>query len=310
MSGVPEGSVLGPIPFLLFINDLDEKAMPNQIFKKFADDTKIVQILDGPDSSEELQNTLNRLCEWAVTWGMQFNVSKCHVMHIGRHNPHHQYSMNGVVLDVSNEERDIGVTVTSNLKPSKQCTKAAATATTVLMQILKSFHYRDRHLYLALYKQYVRPHLEFAVTAWSPWTQADIQCLEKVQIRAVKAVSGLKGREYEEKLAELGLPSLSERRAEIDMVQTFKIVNRIDDVRSDQWFSRADMRRPTRTTAGRDILLKERSNHEFRRNFYSQRVIDPWNELPDQLKEAKSVASFKRQLRRHVGKVVPAMHAM
>ena len=306
LSGVPQGSVLGPVLFLLFINDLDEKATKGQIFKKFADDTKVAQILDGPNSRAELQNTLDRLCEWAETWGMSFNVAKCHVMHIGKNNPQHQYRMDGVVLKETEEERDIGITVTSNLKPAKQCLKAAATATSVLMQILKSFHYRDRHLYMNLYKQYVRPHLEFAVTAWSPWNRADIDCLEKVQMKAVKAVSGLKGKEYEERLTELGLPSLSERRAEMDMVQTYKIVNGVDDVRSEVWFRRADTRRPTRTTTGRDMLLKHRSAHEFRRNFFSQRVVDPWNELPDELKEATSVASFKRLLRRHVGKVVPA----
>ena len=68
----------------------------------------------------------------------------------------------------------------------------------MLAQILRAFHYRDRHVYISLYKQYVRPHLEFAVAAWSPWTKADIECLEKVQMKAVRAVSGLRGRSYEE----------------------------------------------------------------------------------------------------------------
>ena len=71
-------------------------------------------------------------------------------------------------------------------------------------QILQAFHYRDRHVYISLHKQYVRPHLEFAVAAWSPWTKAAIDCLEKVQ---VKAVSRLRGRSYEERTAELGLPT-------------------------------------------------------------------------------------------------------
>ena len=297
LSGVPQGSVLGPILFLLFINDLDEEVAADQIVKKFADDTKIAQVIEGPDSAASLQNTLDRLCSWARKWGMAFNTSKCHVMHVGRANPSHQYKMNGKVLTVSEEERDIGVTVTRNLKPSKQCQKAAQTAFTVLNQILKAFHYRDRHIFKGLYVQYVRPHLEFAVAAWSPWTQADTHCLERVQIRAVKAISGLKGQTYEERLAELNLQSLQNRRVEIDMVQTFKLVNGTD---SGQWFTRADNRRATRATAGRDNLLLMPSQHEYRRNFFSQRVITGWNTLPDTVKEARNAEGFKRQYRRHL----------
>ena len=112
------------------------------------------------------------------------------------------------MLGTSESERDFGVTVDHSLKPSVQCKKAVQTASTVLGQIIRSFHYRDRHIFLRLYLQYVRPHLEFSVAAWAPWTQADITCLERIQQRAIKAVSGLKGTTYEERLVELGLPSL------------------------------------------------------------------------------------------------------
>ena len=123
--------------------------------------------------------------------------------------------------------------ITSNLKPRQQCRKAARTASAVLGQIIRAFHYRDSKVFLNLYKQYVRPHLEFAVAAWSPWTQEDMETLEKVQKRAVKAVSGLRSQAYEDRLAELKLPSLRERRKEIDMIQTFKLVN---DESSAQFF--------------------------------------------------------------------------
>ena len=77
------------------------------------------------------------------------------------------------------EERDIGVTVSCNLKPSQQCKKAAQTASVVLGQITRAFH--NRKVFLNLHKQYVRPHLEFSVTAWAPWTQEDMETLEKVK---------------------------------------------------------------------------------------------------------------------------------
>ena len=89
-------------------------------------------------------------------------------MHIWRNNPKHVYSMNGVQLVETTEERDIRVTVSCNLKPGQQCRKAAQTASVVLGQITRAFHYRDRGVFLNLYKQYVRPHLEFSVAAWAP----------------------------------------------------------------------------------------------------------------------------------------------
>ena len=244
LSGVPQG-VLGPVLFLLFINDLDTVAVERQWLMKFADDNKLAQIIKNDNDAEELQETLNKMCTWARSWGMEFNVTKCHVMHVGRHNKRHIYSMDGTALAETKEERDIGVVVSNNLKPTAQCKKAAQTANAVLGQIQRAFHFRDRHTCLDLYKQQVRPHLEFAVDAGSPRTMADIDCLERVQQKAVKAVSGLKGRTYEERLTEVGLLSLRDRRKETDMVQTFKIVRGIDVV-EDFLEERASARPQTR----------------------------------------------------------------
>jgi ribonuclease P/MRP protein subunit RPP40 len=105
-------------------------------------------------------------------------------MHIGRHNQRQQYSMGGQVLKTTTEEeRDIGVQMSSNLKPSGQCGKAAKTANSVLGHVSRKSHYRDRYTYVMVYKLYVQPHLEFAAPAWSPWTKADSTVLEKVQKR-------------------------------------------------------------------------------------------------------------------------------
>ena len=295
ISGVPQGSVLGPVLFLIFINDLDHMATKKQLLLKFADDTKVAQQIESARDAEELQECLNKLNKWAADWGMQFNTAKCHVMHVGRNNPKHVYNMGGTILEQTEAERDIGVIVTNNLKPSQQCKKAAQTASTVLSQILRAFHFRDMHVFLRLYNQYVRPHLEFAVPAWSPWTQEDRERLEKVQQRAVKAISGLRGRTYEERLVELSLPSLEERRLEMDMAQTYRTMN--CEMRN--MFERADTRRPTRAASGKDKLIKKRSNNEFRKQFFSSRVVEDWNRLPDTVKEAKTTSAFKRLHRRH-----------
>jgi Reverse transcriptase (RNA-dependent DNA polymerase)/Endonuclease-reverse transcriptase len=296
LSGVPQGSVLGPLLFSIYINDLDDVATRNQLLRKFADDTKIGQVLDSPASTQELQQTLDNLCGWADRWGMAFNVQKCHVMHVGRHNPRAAYTMNGTQLQVTHAERDVGVIISDDLKQAGQCKKAAQTASTVLGQIHRAFHYRDRHTYVSLYKQYVRPHLEFASPAWSPWNLGDVACLERVQERAIKAVSGLGGQTYTERLAELGLPSLEARRLEADMVQVYKALNDSDSGFGEQWFTKMENVRATRHTDGPQ-LRAARAGHNYRRGFFSVRTIEHWNDLPRPVKEAGNIAEFKRRYR-------------
>ena len=179
LSGVPQGSVLGPLLFVIFINDMDDTVeLLTSILRKFADDTKMGKKVRTDVDRQELQEALDRLCNWAREWGMEFNVAKCKVMHLGHTNPKFSYSMNGQKLEESLEEKDIGVVITANMKPNAQCARAARTAQGVLGQITRAFHYRDRHVFVRLYKQYVRPHLEFSTQAWSPWTEADRMCLE------------------------------------------------------------------------------------------------------------------------------------
>jgi hypothetical protein len=113
---------------------------------KFADDTKVGQQIVTDADRATLQSALDKLCMWSNEWGMQFNMAKCKVMHFGRNNPMFEYEMLGQKLEEVESERDIGVTVNKNLKPSSHCAKAGGTARTVLGQISRSFHYRDKKL--------------------------------------------------------------------------------------------------------------------------------------------------------------------
>jgi hypothetical protein len=293
LSGVPQGSVLGPILFLIYINDIDGAATLIEVLRKFADDTKLGNGAESEESRRRLQETLDRLVEWARVWGMEFNVKKCKVMHFGRTNPKQAYSMNGHVLEETTEEKDIGVAVDPSLKPAAQCRKAAKTAQTVLAQITRAFHFRDRHIFIRLYTQYVRPHLEFASPAWSPWLGHDIELLEKVQRRAVSMVSGLNGRTYEERLEELNMVTLEERRHQTDMAQVFKIVHGIDDVNKGSWFKAQQGDRVTRATDPLNFM-GTLNRLDIRRHFFSQRVIENWNKIPHELKIVKSVSAFKK----------------
>ena len=268
--------------------------------KKFADDTKMGKKVATEQDAAEMQRALDEMCRWADRWGMSFNVAKCKVMHVGHNNPGYDYKMGGVTLQTTSEERDIGVTMAKNLKTGAQCKKAARTAQTVLAQLTRAFHFRDRHTFVKLYKTYVRPHLEFAVPAWAPTTREDIECLEKVQKRAIGMVSGLEGRDYESRLLELGMVTLEERRHQIDMVQTYKILHGKDKVRREEWFTMAsESERPTRLNADPWNLRIPAPRLELRRSFFSQRVPALWNRVPAEIKASRTATAFKHAYRSH-----------
>ena len=148
---------------------------------------------------------------------------------------------------------------------------------------------------LRVYKQYVRLHLEFAVTAWSPWTVADKECLERVQMRAIKMVSGLISSDYHERLAELGMETLEERRHRMDMAQVYKIVTGKDKVNSDTWLAMGrEGQRMTRGNAHPLSLKQQRARLEVRRNFFSQRVVESWNKIPTVIKDTKKLQKALR----------------
>ena len=299
-SGVPQGSILGPILFAIFINDLDVNvANKVDLLSKFADDTKVGHAVVTVEDSNVLQAALDTLCAWADKWQMRFNVDKCHVIHVGKNNKEFVYHMNGVQLAVSEQEKDIGVLINNKLKPTAHCEKAARTAAGVLGQILRAFSFRDRRVLPKLYAQYVRPHMEFAVQAWAPWSRGDTETLENVQKRLVKAVTGLKEATYEDRCKELGLDTLAKRRQDHDMVQTFKIIHGIDNVDRATWFTLMDPNRShrTRLAEGGPMLVGSLARLELRKNFFSQRVVEHWNRLPVAARTAGSVAQFKNLLK-------------
>ena len=117
--------MLGLLLFLIFINDLDTAARNDTTLIKFADDTKMARVVGCEEERNALQQSLDGLVEWSDKWGMEFNVSKCKVMHLGRHNKQFEYFMGGQTLANTEEERDLGVVMSNKLKPAAQCAKAA-----------------------------------------------------------------------------------------------------------------------------------------------------------------------------------------
>jgi len=225
-SGVPQGSVLGPILFIMFIDDISWDL--NSKLSIFADDLKVMSIVNSIEQREQLQYDLMKITEWATRWGMSFSVNKCQALHLGKNNANHSYILQGENIQDSELVRDLGVLVSKDFKMSKQCIEASKKANRMLGYIKKSITSRSKEIILPLYRGLVRPHLEYAVQFWSPFLKKDIELLEKVQHRATKMITGLSGIDYDNRLKSLNMYSLENRRARGDLIQLFKLIKQGD----------------------------------------------------------------------------------
>ena len=210
LSGVPQGSVLGPILFLVYINDLEE-GVTGKILK-FADDTKLFTKTREIGDKQNLQDDIDKLVKWSEIWQMLFNFGKCKCLHIGPGNTSMTYEMGGTILSITEKEKDLGVTMNANMKVSEQCRIAASKGNQVFGMIRRNITYKDKSLIVPLYKAIVRPHLEYCIQAWSPYLRKDIDMHEKIQMRATKLIPGLRDLRYEERLKECGVTTLETGR--------------------------------------------------------------------------------------------------
>ena len=181
------------------------------------------------------------------------------------------------------EEKDLGVYITDDCTPSLQCTKAATKAMTSLRIIKRTFKHIDKESFPILYKAYIRPHVEYCVQAWNPYLVKDIKAIEKIQRRATKLVPSLREKPYQDRLEELNLYPLEIRRLRGDLIVVFKILNGLEDIQPDQLFTRSHNTR----TRGHNFKLFKRQLKKglnLRKFFFSQRVVDVWNNLPEVVK--------------------------
>ena len=313
-SGVPQGTVLGPLMFLCHINDLPD-SVQSQV-RLFADDCLLYRPIKSPKDHELLQNDLRELEKWASRWGMRFNAKKCYVMSI-RNTSSHFYELDNTILQQVTSNPYLGITLSEDLQWSthiQNITKKANSTLGFLRRNLKNCPEECRKLaYISL----VRSTLEYESSIWDPYLQKDINSIEKVQRQAARFIK----RDYKSReegcvtnmLNDLDLPSLQQRREFNKLVFLFKIAGgMVPAINSCDYLTPQKPKRRIKAKQFSDyqcsnLVDKNVTNNsscfvvnnfgtaQFRHSFFIDSVIK-WNHLPDSIVHAETVESFKAAL--------------
>ena len=300
-SGVPQGSVLGPTLFIYFINDLPGTTLEK--VKVFADDTKNFKEINSQDDARKLQESLDLLVEWSEKWLLRFNSSKCKVLHIGKNNPRYEYHIKDGnetrKLETTQEEKDLGVIVDENLTFEKHINETVKKCRQLCGLIMGTITYKTKEIMIPLFKALVRPILEYANSVWCPYKKKHIRSIEKIQKQFTKRVDGMKGLNYHERMAYLKLPSLEYRRVRGDMIETYKIYNNLyDPLTTSSLLTQQSKSSITRSNGYK--LFKKRTNKKSYQYFFTNRITNLWNSLPENIVRAKTLNSFKNQIDKHL----------
>ena len=320
LSGVPQGSVLGPALFLLFVADMP--TLIQNFISLYADDSKLFTYMqesqENMHSEQSLQEDINSLCRWSDKMQMSFNVDKCHALHMGNSNQHYSYTLPKISefnqstnsigytytfhpLKQVEEEKDLGVIVDAKLNFKSHISSKISKANSIIYIIRNCFKYLDEEMFKLLFKSLIRPHLEYASPVWSPITKGEKIRLEGVQRRATKLVPSLSNLPYSERIAHLKIPTLEYRRIRQDLLFLYNFAHnniilntstRCNICRSD-----TDMLIPvTSGTRGHPFRYKILRHTGIRNKFFTTRTIPIWNNLCANTVLAPTLNTFKSRL--------------
>ena len=298
-SGVPQGSVLGPILFLVYINDIAAGIQSN--LRLFADDCILYKPINCPEDHTVLQQDLNTLTDWATLWQMEFNIRKCNILQIS--NTHtkstYTYTMHGIPLTYVNEHKYLGVWMNNTLQWHTHVTKTCNKANRTLGFLQRNLKNAPTHLKQLAYRQLVLPLMDYCATIWDPYHQGDIKRLEMVQRRAARFVlnrpwNHTGNESVNEMLSVLKWPLLQARRKYLRLVLLFNVVNHLLYI-PDQYLPSPATLSSTRSNHPLKFYHYQPSNDIYRYSFFP-RTIPEWNKLPFADIATQSLAEFKYHL--------------
>src|SRR5664279_3813613 len=296
VSGVPQGSVLGPILFIIFINDIDSVCLGDCTLHLFADDVKLYSRIDL-NNSFTLQQSLNNLVEWASVWQMSININKCSVLSVRRSSSgtNRSYSINGVCISASTHVHDLGITISSDLSFQLHINNIVATARQRASALFRGFISRNLNIMRNAFISYIRPLLEYNSIIWNPTHVFLIELIENVQRNFTRRIPSLAAKSYHERLAALNLEPLELRRLRFDLIYYYKVINNLSPLDSNNIFSFSNQIASTRSQLPHLLKPLKASNKLL--STFSCRQIDCWNFLPPITRNLTSVMSFKSALK-------------
>jgi hypothetical protein len=299
-SGVPQGTVLGPALFLIYINDIANNIKSSM--RLFADDSILYREIKTEKDRDILQKDLIQLDKWAASWQMSFNVSKCTAMTITNKTKPLQstYYMNNIPLSIVTSQEYLGITITSNLKWSDHINKIAKASSSKLGLLRRTLHACSKDVKETAYKALVRPKLEYASCAWNPYLIKDINRLENIQRQAARFVFSDYRRTSSpsQMMSSLGWESLETRRLITQTTMFYKILNGYVSLSLPDEIKQYHHNRSLRHL-NNSYYTCPKSNLDTHLFSFYPRTIRTWNELPPSIINSSSLESFKFKCSKH-----------
>ena len=292
-SGVPQGSVLGPLMFLLFINDLPEYVKNSKV-RLFADDCVLYKEIENGEDSKALQEDLNALQQWETDWNMEFHPQKCQLLKISNKRSiiPAKYTIHGHTLEEVDSAKYLGVTLHRTLNWNEHIqniTNKANRTRAFLQRNMQAAPQRTKEI---CYQALVRPILEYSSSVWDPWTSTNIDKIEAVQRRSARMVMNNFNRyaSVDQMIQQLKWTTLRERRAKAKAIIFFRIVKNFIAI------PKSLLQGPSPNKGrGHDqriiVPYSRTQNHQYSFIPDATRI---WNKLPQSLVDSKNLEAFKK----------------
>ena len=292
-SGVCQGSVLGPLLFNIFINDVTDSLDPSTTAKLFADDVKLYSSYSNISPSN-LQSQLDIIHFWSSTWQLNISYSTCNILPIGPHHTNNTFHIDNIGISIVEHSIDLGITIDSKLSFHQHINSIVCKANQRKSLILRCFLSRNPSNLVRAFKVYVRPFLEYASTTWSPSYVTQIIALESVQRDFTRRIPGCSHLNYRDRLALLKLQSLEHRRLIADLALCFNIVKCNTCLNFENFFTL----NPNTNLRGHPFKLSvPLAKNNTRKFFFSNRVVTIRNALPTDLVLSTNINTFKFKLK-------------
>ena len=287
-----QGSVLGPLLFLVYINDLPEDL--RSTVRLFADDTIVYLTMNCEADAANLQEDLDKLAAWEEKWQMRFHPKKCSILRITRKRSPKifDYKLHGHILESETNSKYLGVTINKKLSWNNHIDNTCKKANASLAFLRRNLQISQHHIKERAYTTLVRPQLEYAASVWDPYTKQKQKQIEMVQRRAARFVYRNYSREASvtAMIEKLKWRSLMQRRADIRLIMLYKCLNGLVAVDLSQ--DLIPQSRPSRHCNSMSFNIPSETKQYIQQSFLPRTIVQ-WNHLPEKLALAPSLEAFK-----------------